>query len=89
MPNGAEIAQYGDEKPNDFVGKCRGILGAMSRGMNNDNRNQCQFCQVRTWSKDYVAFMRDHDREDGRRCLRAANVYAPKINIPAWAKEVR
>ncbi len=37
-----------------------------------DDRLQCRFCGVRTWMRDYNAFMRDHDRPDGRKCRRAA-----------------
>jgi hypothetical protein len=51
-----------------------------------DTRHACQFCKVRTWNKDYVAFMRDHDRPEGGRCLRAAKVYAAEVRIPEWAK---
>ena len=56
--------------------------------MNNaiDARNACQFCGTKTWSKDYAAFMRDHDRADGTRCIRAAKVYKIEIHVPAWAK---
>jgi hypothetical protein len=36
-----------------------------------DRRIQCPFCKVRTWMTDYRAFMRDHDRPDGRVCRKA------------------
>jgi hypothetical protein len=36
-----------------------------------DARLSCPFCKVKTWSRDYKAFMYDHDRPDGRRCVRA------------------
>lgn len=36
-----------------------------------DTRLQCRFCTVRTWSRNYKAFMLDHDRPDGRRCVKA------------------
>lgn len=38
-----------------------------------DKRIQCPYCGMKTWSNDYVSFMRDHDRPDGRRCLQAAH----------------
>ncbi len=40
----------------------------------NDTRLQCPYCKVRTWMSDYVAFMRDHDRPDGRRCVAASKL---------------
>jgi hypothetical protein len=36
-----------------------------------DTRIQCPYCKIKTWGKDYRAFMRDHDRADGRRCQKA------------------
>jgi hypothetical protein len=33
-----------------------------------DSRLTCPHCGVRTWMRDYTAFMRDHDRPDGRVC---------------------
>ncbi len=54
--------------------------------MEQDTRCACQFCGSKTWSKDYVGFMRDHDRVDGRKCVRAAKVYAPTVRVPEWAK---
>jgi hypothetical protein len=43
-----------------------------------DDRSRCQFCGAVTWNRDYNGFMRDHDRPQGGRCLRATNVYCPK-----------
>lgn len=43
-----------------------------------DDRNKCHFCGAVTWIRDYAFFMRDHDRPEGGRCLRAHNVYCPK-----------
>jgi len=37
-----------------------------------DTRIQCRHCGMRTWMKDYKAFMKDHDRPDGRKCQTAA-----------------
>jgi hypothetical protein len=51
-----------------------------------DTRSTCQFCGSKTWSKDYAGFMRDHDRGDGRKCVRAAKVYASTVRVPEWAK---
>jgi hypothetical protein len=51
-----------------------------------DKRVQCQFCGVRTWMTDYVAFMRDHDRPQGGRCLKASRIYSPSIRKPDYAK---
>lgn len=36
-----------------------------------DTRLQCPHCKVRTWRKDFAAFMADHDRPDGRVCRKA------------------
>jgi hypothetical protein len=36
-----------------------------------DPRIACPYCGVRTWMRDYTAFMRDHDRPDGRVCRAA------------------
>ena len=36
-----------------------------------DRRIQCPCCGIRTWALDYLAFMRDHDRRDGRVCRAA------------------
>lgn len=47
-----------------------------------DTRHTCQFCGSKTWMADMVAFMRDHDRPAGGRCLRAANVYSPTKSNP-------
>ncbi len=41
-----------------------------------DERLQCRCCGVRTWSKDYGAFMKDHDRPDGRVCQAAKKLTA-------------
>lgn len=38
-----------------------------------DTRAACPYCSVRTWRTDWTAFMRDHDRPDGRRCVAASN----------------
>jgi hypothetical protein len=43
-----------------------------------DTRIRCSHCHVATWRTDFVAFMRDHDRPDGRRCVAAAIQYAPE-----------
>lgn len=37
-----------------------------------DMRISCPHCGVKTWMKDRAAFMRDHDRIDGRKCQKAA-----------------
>lgn len=42
-----------------------------------DKRLRCSFCGMTTWSTDYKQFMADHDRPDGRRCLRAAAEVEP------------
>jgi hypothetical protein len=36
-----------------------------------DARIQCPYCKIKTWMRDRRAFMRDHDRPDGRRCEKA------------------
>lgn len=43
------------------------------KGSLRDERISCPHCGVTTWSKDYVQFMKDHDRHDGRRCYAAQN----------------
>lgn len=43
-------------------------MGKLTR----DTRLSCPHCGVKTWSTDYVSFMRDHDRIDGRKCRAAA-----------------
>lgn len=50
-----------------------------------DTRHTCQFCKAKTWSTDYTGFMRDHDRPEGGRCLRAAKVYSADVWKPNWA----
>lgn len=47
-----------------------------------DTRNTCRHCGVKTWSTDYAAFMRDHDRPDGRVC-RAAQEEQRKLAMHA------
>ncbi len=42
-----------------------------------DTRHRCPHCHVRTWMTDYLAFMQDHDRPDGRRCRKAALSVSP------------
>jgi hypothetical protein len=37
--------------------------------MKVDTRIRCNHCGLRTWMTDYSAFMNDHDRPDGRRCV--------------------
>ena len=37
--------------------------------MKVDTRIKCNHCGLRTWMKHYSAFMKDHDRPDGRRCV--------------------
>jgi hypothetical protein len=54
----------------------------MSNGL-KDTRISCQFCKIKTWMKDYVAFMQDHDRPDGRKCQRAADAYSPAKSSPS------
>lgn len=54
----------------------------MTTNETKDTRHACQFCHVKTWMKDYVAFMRDHDRPQGGRCLRAAQVYDSSTSNP-------
>ena len=44
----------------------------MPKPMAKDNRITCPHCKVKTWSRDYTGFMRDHDRIDGRKCQKAA-----------------
>lgn len=36
-----------------------------------DTRLQCPYCGSKTWDRNYTAFMDDHDRPHGGRCLRA------------------
>ena len=50
-----------------------------------DTRHACQFCHAKTWNTDYVGFMKDHDRPQGGRCLRAARVYDNSSNPRAEA----
>ncbi len=42
--------------------------------MKKDLRIACPYCGMKTWSKDYVGFMTDHDRPDGRVCKKARRV---------------
>lgn len=51
----------------------RQSLGNLIGGRQKDTRLQCPYCKMRTWSKNYTQFMADHDRRDGRRCLRASS----------------
>ena len=46
-----------------------------------DTRIRCPHCGIRTWMTDFVAFMRDHDRPDGRVCRIAQYFYkeGPKV----------
>jgi len=43
----------------------------MTKSEQKDTRIQCPHCGVRTWQRDYGAFMRDHDRPDGKVCRKA------------------
>ena len=54
------------------------------RPSKKDSRISCRFCGVKTWSINYVAFMHDHDRPDGRRCLRARKDIAGQYNARVW-----
>jgi len=42
-------------------------MGKLTR----DTRLSCPHCGVKTWMTDRAAFMRDHDRMDGRKCQAA------------------
>lgn len=53
---------------------------ARVRLVTKDTRFCCPFCGIKTWMRDFVAFMRDHDRPQGGRCLRAARTYAKETN---------
>jgi DNA-directed RNA polymerase subunit RPC12/RpoP len=47
-----------------------------------DMRIQCPYCKVKTWMTDRRAFMKDHDRPDGRRCQKARRVASlPELEI--------
>ena len=54
-------------------------------GKAKDTRSSCHFCGAKTWSNDYVGFMRDHDRPDGRKCQQAAaeTAEAKRVKNPA------
>lgn len=43
----------------------------MTNTPKTDKRIRCRFCGIATWMTDYAAFMRDHDRADGRVCRQA------------------
>lgn len=47
-----------------------------------DTRHRCPFCKAVTWNKDFVGFMRDHDRPQGGVCRQAQAKYAP--SVPSW-----
>lgn len=47
-----------------------------------DTRHRCQFCKAVTWQKDYVAFMKSHDRPEGGVCRRAQKVYDSQVSSP-------
>ena len=50
-----------------------------------DTRLRCTHCGAVTWSKAFVSFMRDHDRPQGGRCLKAAAMYpTTKEWTPSW-----
>jgi len=40
-----------------------------------DTRHACPFCGVRTWARDYVGFLRDHDKPEGGLCVEAKRQY--------------
>lgn len=56
----------------------------MAREEIKDLRLRCPYCRVRTWMRDYSEFMRDHDRPDGHRCIRAASTAAWERRLEAW-----
>ena len=41
-----------------------------------DTRIRCPICDAVTWQKEYVKFMKDHDRPRGGRCLKGAELVA-------------
>jgi hypothetical protein len=43
--------------------------------MTIDMRHKCPCCGIRTWVRDYRAFMLEHDRPDGRKCRAAARLH--------------
>ncbi len=47
-----------------------------------DARISCPHCGVKTWMKDRAAFMRDHDRIDGRKCQKAAKDMKDETKLP-------
>lgn len=50
-----------------------------------DTRASCPHCGVKTWSRDFVGFMRDHDRPDGKVCRAAQADYPKKAEWkPEW-----
>lgn len=48
-----------------------------------DNRIKCPFCKIRTWSNNYKAFMKDHDRPDGKMCRAAMKAVEEKKSLIA------
>ena len=46
-----------------------------------DRRIACPCCGMRTWSNDYIGFMRDHDRPDGRVCREAQRYIARNSEV--------
>jgi hypothetical protein len=42
--------------------------------LKEDNRPRCPYCGITTWNKDWVSFMSDHDRPDGKVCRKAQNI---------------
>lgn len=50
-----------------------------------DTRLSCPHCGVKTWMTDRAAFMRDHDRVNGRKCQAAARQQAEAETAKAEA----
>jgi hypothetical protein len=44
------------------------------------SHSKCPFCGLHA-SKDFIEFMRDHDRADGRVCRKAAALYAKPPDV--------
>jgi len=55
-----------------------------TKNMNQaDNRLACPCCGVKTWSKDFTSFMKNHDRVDGRVCRKAQAVIKKVLKLEA------
>lgn len=53
--------------------------------LKKDTRPTCCFCGMKTWRKDVVGFMQDHDRPQGGVCRRAQKMYPKEPTwVPCW-----